>query len=629
MKNKMIRNVTTLIASLMIVCSVASPMNVLAFSETEKMKAPEHFLNIGSVSKMFTVASVMILKEQGKVDLDAPVTDYISDFSMADERYKDITVRMLMDHSSGLMGSVYHNSLRIDDVNTDYHDAFLDALRCERLKADPGSYNCYCNDGFTLLEILVERVSGMTFTDFVEQYICEPLGLESTGTIWNISDLDKQITYYAKDDIKMMPETVLCIGAGGIMSTAEDLCTFGYSFCYGNDTILSDDSKREMAESHKASEYCDDYGFGWDSVTTEDYENAGVKVVAKSGDTTYQHSSVAVAPDHDISVAVLSSGGSSSVDLDIAYDLMDIALEEKGIKVDHPEKEMPSTESKVPDEYLAYEGNYTDVREIVKITFPEERYMQIETLTSSDPEVMQYMYTAEGRFVTMTGDIDSGNAIVEKPVSTVDFITVDGKMFVISDDGIALQKVDDNNVSDDIQKAWDERNKTKYYICNGAYSDASYISNPYFELNTSPEAKGYVNGSTIIDEDHAVIRTDIPNDTSRDVSDITVVHDGDKEFLVLEDFGYTCISEKNIGVFDKDIKKVDLHTGEATWYKIDGLESTTLDLKIPENASVTVFDQNGELLYSSFMRDYGNTVPLPNYGMIVFVGESGSSIEIR
>ena len=612
MKNKMFRTITTSIASLMIVCCATAPMNVLAFSETTKTKDPEYFLNIGSVSKMFTVTSIMILKEQGKVDLDAPVTDYISDFSMADERYKDITVRMLMDHSSGLMGSVYHNSLRIDDVSTDYHDAFLEALRSERLKADPGSFNCYCNDGFTLLEILVERVSGMTFTDFVEQYICEPLGMDSTGTVWNISDLDKQIAYYAKDDIRMMPETVLCIGAGGIMSTAEDLCTFGYSFCYGNGTILSDDSKREMATNRKASEYCEDYGLGWDRVTDEDHENAGVTVLTKGGDTAFQHSSLAVAPDHDISVAVLSSGGNSGVDLDIAYDLMDIALEEKGIEIAHPEKEMPATVDKVPEEYLAYEGNYTDVEEIAKITFPDGRYMQIETLTSSDPAVRQYMYTIDGNFVAMTGDIDSGNAIIEKPVSTVDFITIDGKVFVNSDEGIALQKVDDNDVSDDIQKAWDERNKTKYYICNGAYSDTSYIDNPYFELNTNPEAKGYVNGSTIIDEDHAVAITDIPNSASRDLSDMTIVHDGDKEFLVLEDYGYTCISEKSIGVFDKNIKKIDLHTDEATWYKIDGLENTTLDLKIPENASVTVFDQNGALLYSSFMRGYGNSVPLPN-----------------
>ena len=61
--------------------------------------------NIGSVSKIFTAASVLILEQEGKLSLDKPVTDYIPDFTMNDERYKDITVRMLLNHTSGLPGT--------------------------------------------------------------------------------------------------------------------------------------------------------------------------------------------------------------------------------------------------------------------------------------------------------------------------------------------------------------------------------------------------------------------------------------------------------------------------------------------------------------------------------------------
>ena len=59
----------------------------------------DQIYGVGSVSKVYVTTAVMQLVEQGKVDLDAPVTDYIDDFRMADERYKDITVRMLMDHT--------------------------------------------------------------------------------------------------------------------------------------------------------------------------------------------------------------------------------------------------------------------------------------------------------------------------------------------------------------------------------------------------------------------------------------------------------------------------------------------------------------------------------------------------
>ena len=137
---------------------------------------------IGSVSKVFCVTAAMQLAEQGKLDLDAPVTDYIKEFKMQDERYKDITVRMLMNHTSGLMGFMLEDNMLYDEVSTDAHDRFLDNLNRSRLKSDPGTMENYCNDGLTLLEIVVERVSGESFTDYVDNHICKPLELESTGT---------------------------------------------------------------------------------------------------------------------------------------------------------------------------------------------------------------------------------------------------------------------------------------------------------------------------------------------------------------------------------------------------------------------------------------------------------------
>ncbi|HBE08956.1 MAG TPA: serine hydrolase, partial [Lachnospiraceae bacterium] len=126
----------------------------------------DHFLNIGSVSKVYTVTAVMQLVDQGKVDLDSPLTTYIPEFRMADERYKDITVRMLMNHTAGFMGTMYGGALLCDEGSTEYHDRFLENLSIERLKYTPGEYNCYSNDGFTLQEILIEKVSGMSFTDY-------------------------------------------------------------------------------------------------------------------------------------------------------------------------------------------------------------------------------------------------------------------------------------------------------------------------------------------------------------------------------------------------------------------------------------------------------------------------------
>ena len=99
--------------------------------ESAQEQASERLLNVGSVSKVYTVTAVMQLVDQGKVNLDAPVTDYITDFKLADERYQKITVRMLMNHTSGLMGSVYGEIFHLGDGNSEYHDAFLGFLQKE------------------------------------------------------------------------------------------------------------------------------------------------------------------------------------------------------------------------------------------------------------------------------------------------------------------------------------------------------------------------------------------------------------------------------------------------------------------------------------------------------------------
>lgn len=137
---------------------------------------------IGSTSKMFLTASVMKLADEGKIDLDVPVVNYMPDFTMKDKRYKQITPRMLLNHSSGLMGTSTSSAILYGDNDSYSHDTFLDQLADQNLKADPGAYSVYTNDGFTLAEILVERVSGMSFTAFIHKHFTEPLKMDHTKT---------------------------------------------------------------------------------------------------------------------------------------------------------------------------------------------------------------------------------------------------------------------------------------------------------------------------------------------------------------------------------------------------------------------------------------------------------------
>ncbi len=121
---------------------------------------------IGSVSKVLGAAAIMKLVDEGNVDLDAPVVRYIPEFKMKDERYKRITSRMPLNHSFGLRGTGSTGDSLFNDNDAYAQDNLLQTLSDQTLKADPCAYSVYNNSGFTLAEILVERVSCMSFTEF-------------------------------------------------------------------------------------------------------------------------------------------------------------------------------------------------------------------------------------------------------------------------------------------------------------------------------------------------------------------------------------------------------------------------------------------------------------------------------
>ena len=215
---------------------------------------------VASISKIFTTAAVMKLVEAGKLDLDQPVVKYIPEFTMKDARYKDITVRMLLNHSSGLMGGDLANALLFDDADTYYHDHFLEKLANETLKADPGAYSVYCNDGFLLAELVVERVSGESFTDYLQEQIFTPLGLTHTRTPQQLSDADAVAgAYLNKGEKKLPTEYFNTIGTGGLYSSAEDLCRFGMIFTKNNGEILNASSvAATMVQEGRKGQWCEE-----------------------------------------------------------------------------------------------------------------------------------------------------------------------------------------------------------------------------------------------------------------------------------------------------------------------------------------------------------------------------------
>jgi len=204
-----------------------------------------------------------------------PVVQYMPEFTMADERYKEITPRMLLNHSSGLYGTNmgYGNSSSLGSPSTVGRDVFFENKKVESLKANPGDIAVYCNDGFVMSELLVEKVSGMAYHDFIKNNISVPLGLTYTTTALDPALNADDITPAPGPDGNLLPvEYMNYPGTGGIYSTSEEMCQFARLFMGHYPEILSKESAEKTMELEFMRGYwveedipnAMNYGLGWD-----------------------------------------------------------------------------------------------------------------------------------------------------------------------------------------------------------------------------------------------------------------------------------------------------------------------------------------------------------------------------
>ena len=346
--------------------------------------------NIGSTSKMFPAVAILMLVDDGKVSLDDPVAKYLPDFKMKDARYKDVTVRMLLNHSSGLPGTSCGMSFAPE---VDSRKLLLETLARDHLKHAPGADSMYCNDGFTLAEIVVERVSGQRFADFMNKRVFQPLGMKDTGVSVGslLSQTDRAETYEKTRDLKNPPEVVEVLGAGGFASTAEDLCRFGNIFTPFGPQLLGANSLKEIRSARMTP-----FGkqlrnrppfmsLGWDYSDLSPYESSGVKVMAKGGNTASYSANLQVLPDQGLVIAMLISGNASGENLTRPI-LVELLNETGLVRKQSPVMEKPSIGQIIPDELKKYEGYYLgDAPGAYKFSFSQDqKSLELFKLQSED-----------------------------------------------------------------------------------------------------------------------------------------------------------------------------------------------------------------------------------------------------
>jgi CubicO group peptidase (beta-lactamase class C family) len=205
--------------------------------ETKRLNAENSEFNLASVSKTFTAVAVLQLKEKGKLSLDDKFVKYFPEFP-----YPEITIRQMLSHSSGLSDSdlsgIFNKpaAKTPEKISTDAELIPLIARAKVPLKLQPGEKWWYCNLAYRLLAILVEKVSGETFNDYLSKHIFQPAKMKNTylkTSLLNRAD-SPQFSQNFDYPFKFSLERVKFVGTRSYYNEAS----FGYSNIVGTTSDL-------------------------------------------------------------------------------------------------------------------------------------------------------------------------------------------------------------------------------------------------------------------------------------------------------------------------------------------------------------------------------------------------------
>ncbi|MDC0003324.1 beta-lactamase family protein [Porticoccaceae bacterium] len=341
----------------------------------------DSIFQIGSITKVMTTCLVMQLVDEGKVDLDAPVKQYVQDFQIADaEASACITVRQLLNHTSGIAGDFFP-----DDRG---HQGNLIARFVDRCNLLPlvhpvGQQYSYSNSAFAIAGRLVEVVRGISWYQAMQDYLFKPLGMHHA-----IADPVDIIRYRAAighvregDDSTpwQLPEhAYLTLGQAPVGSTptmsAANLITFARAHL---DSGVSQSGARWLSEaSVKAMQTAQitlpnvsqigdkQAGLGWGKMY---YTSAGTETIAHSGATLGFLSMLQIIPEQNAAFAVLTNGFKPAASNAITRDLLQVVA-----GIDNREPEPPSDISRTPEDLQTFVGRYDSLDTSVTITQQNE-----------------------------------------------------------------------------------------------------------------------------------------------------------------------------------------------------------------------------------------------------------------
>ena len=278
---------------------------------------------LGSVTKQFTAAAIMVLVEEGKVGLDDKITKY---FPAAPETWEHITIRHLLSHTSGIQNHVtLPEFLNLTFQPSLTRDELIKWFFKLPLEFQPGETWAYDNTGYYLLGIVVEQASGKSYWQFLDERIFHPLGMTATRSTDPRLIVPNRASGYEWQNNSFENRSVLtpfvAFSAGALLSNVEDLARWDASLY--SEKLLKKSSLDQMwtantAKGRAAAPF--GYGFGW---FIDSYH--GHHIVQHSGGTMGFSSVIYRFVDDRFTVIILTNHTDRIVD-QMAIDIAGIYL---------------------------------------------------------------------------------------------------------------------------------------------------------------------------------------------------------------------------------------------------------------------------------------------------------------
>jgi CubicO group peptidase (beta-lactamase class C family) len=270
--------------------------------DPETPATPDMRYSIGSISKQFTAAAILLLQEQGKLSLDDPVSKYIPGLTEGNK----VTIRQILSHTSGYQDYWPEDYVMTPMLRPEGAQQILDTWAKKPLDFEPGTEWQYSNTNFVIAGRIVETITGAPLMDFLVEHIFRPLGMKS---VWNsdeskLTSVDATAYYrHALGPLRVAPKEGRgwMFAAGELAMTAHDLALWDESLIA--QSVLKPDSYKQMFTEVKLKNgKGTHYGLG-----VEVLDRDGHRSIEHSGEVSGFVSDNEVLVDDGVAVAVLTN----------------------------------------------------------------------------------------------------------------------------------------------------------------------------------------------------------------------------------------------------------------------------------------------------------------------------------